>query len=174
MTTLDTAAIRERAEKATPGPWRLRENHGNSLEECNLSICGDIFILTDITGPQYDHCLHNAVFITNARIDVPTLCDEVDRLRAELAAKDALIEEAKEFVEYVASSADDPPHNGFAPSPPAWAQDSLNGNAAAQCGYCGCWLSVVRPGKSQCDWCCDGQDMSVVARAFLAKLKEQE
>ncbi len=37
--------------------------------------------------------------------------------------------------------------------PPEWAKDSFNGYTSAQCGDCGAWLSVVRPGKHQCDIC---------------------
>ncbi len=47
----------------TPGPWRIRENARHSQEECDLTICGDIWQLADINGPQYDHQLANAHLI---------------------------------------------------------------------------------------------------------------
>ena len=35
--------------------------------------------------------------------------------------------------------------------PPEWAKDCWNHDSAARCGDCGGWLTVVRPGKTQCD-----------------------
>lgn len=34
--------------------------------------------------------------------------------------------------------------------PPSWAKDPWNENEASKCDTCGCWLEIVRPGKSQC------------------------
>lgn len=45
----------------------------------------------------------------------------------------------------------------YAKEPPTWAQDSFNHNAAERCGYCGAWCTVVRPGKTQCDNCDEGE-----------------
>lgn len=50
----------------TPGPWRIRENPRNDQETCDLSICGDIWVLADITGPQYAHQYPNAVLMAAA------------------------------------------------------------------------------------------------------------
>jgi hypothetical protein len=44
----------------TKGPWRVRENPQHDPEVCDLSICGDIFVLADITGPNYAHQEANA------------------------------------------------------------------------------------------------------------------
>jgi hypothetical protein len=38
----------------------------------------------------------------------------------------------------------------FAKEPPNWARDSFNGGYGEQCGDCGAWCEVVRPGKTQC------------------------
>ena len=58
----------------------------------------------------------------------------------------------------------------YAPEPPEWALDEHN--EASTCGYCNAWLTVVRPGKSQCDCCADGQDLGAIARATLSALEE--
>lgn len=50
----------------TPGPWRIRENARHSPDECDLSICGDIWVLADINGPQYAHQEANARLIAAA------------------------------------------------------------------------------------------------------------
>lgn len=52
--------------KHTPGPWRIRENPCHSLDRCDLSICGDIFELAEINGPQYAHQEANANLIAAA------------------------------------------------------------------------------------------------------------
>jgi hypothetical protein len=53
-------------EKWTKGPWRVRVNSKDSPDECDLSICGDIFVLADLRGPQYDHQHANAHLIAAA------------------------------------------------------------------------------------------------------------
>lgn len=50
----------------TKGPWRVRENPRHNPDCCDLSICGDIFILADINGPQYSHQEANARLIAAA------------------------------------------------------------------------------------------------------------
>jgi hypothetical protein len=35
--------------------------------------------------------------------------------------------------------------------PPTFAKDPFNNDGAARCGDCGGWMTVVRPGKVQCD-----------------------
>lgn len=44
----------------TPGPWRVRVNARDDQETCDLSICGDIFVIADLNGPQYAHQHPNA------------------------------------------------------------------------------------------------------------------
>lgn len=64
------------APNTTPGPWRVRENARNTQEECDLTICGDIWQLADINGPQYSHQIANAHLIAAA----PCLYDALERL----------------------------------------------------------------------------------------------
>lgn len=54
----------------------------------------------------------------------------------------------------------------FATEPPEFAKDPWNNDDAFRCGDCGAWMTCVRPGKVQCDYC--GSD----PRAALAKLLE--
>ena len=82
LTGQDLRSIRERAARATPGPWCVAGSprdfviakHGGS-ERCsdNPVVWAD------------DDCLSgspvDAEFIAHARADVPRLADEVDRLR---------------------------------------------------------------------------------------------
>jgi hypothetical protein len=83
------AAIRERLEKATPGPWVPERTDASnvwfdSLPEMHVPIetRGTSFALGmavgATTGPR------DAVFVAAARDDVPWLLDEVDRLEHEL------------------------------------------------------------------------------------------
>lgn len=72
----ELSAIRERAEKATKGPWK-------AFVEGRDMQCGSSFIQTrdgDIellgaTEADYD-------FIANARQDIIVLLDEIEKLRA--------------------------------------------------------------------------------------------
>lgn len=50
----------------TPGPWRVREGMRNDAETCDLKICGDIFVIADLNGPQYAHQMPNATLIAAA------------------------------------------------------------------------------------------------------------
>lgn len=47
-------------EAGTPGPWRMRVNKRDDQYTCDVSICGDIFVLADLNGPQYAHQRANA------------------------------------------------------------------------------------------------------------------
>ena len=47
-------------EAGTPGPWRMRVNKRDDQDTCDVSICGDIFVLADLNGPQYAHQRANA------------------------------------------------------------------------------------------------------------------
>jgi len=58
--TINIEDIKRDREAGTGGPWRVRENARHSQDVCDVSICGDIFVLADITGPQYVHQIPNA------------------------------------------------------------------------------------------------------------------
>lgn len=62
MSAPDEAGLAEH----TPLPWRIRVGPLNNEEFCDLSICGDIFIVADINGPQYAHQAANTEFIVRA------------------------------------------------------------------------------------------------------------
>lgn len=50
----------------TPGPWCINYNHRHSLDQCDITIAGDVFLLADINGPNYAHCEANARLIAAA------------------------------------------------------------------------------------------------------------
>jgi hypothetical protein len=87
LTQEQLEAIRQRAEKATPGPWEFD----------GVFYCGEFPYYIDlITGAGDIGVRHNkddATFIAHARTDIPALLDHIAELEAELAClKDALIE----------------------------------------------------------------------------------
>ena len=61
----------------------------------------------------------------------------------------------------------EPPKGAFDKEPPSWARDEFNGDMAARCGRCGAWCSVVRPGKTQCDNCHEGENLAALFHAAL-------
>ena len=77
---LDLQAIRERAEKATAGPWHAYFDGGIAD---TFSVREDHRKLTDLIHaiPQ-DEC--DAAFIAHAREDIPALLARVDELTAVL------------------------------------------------------------------------------------------
>jgi hypothetical protein len=82
-----TDKIRERAEKATPGPWRHEDDHEGStmgfvgaqhpeyptITTRIFDVCGD-------SGQAYE----DAQFIAHARTDIPYLLAEVSSLESQL------------------------------------------------------------------------------------------
>lgn len=71
LTPEDIAAIRERAEKATAGPWETLADEGEydfwgSVKGPDYGVCHDVQI-------GYD-----ALFIANARQDIPALLAHVE------------------------------------------------------------------------------------------------
>lgn len=71
MTEQELQEIRERADKATSGPWEKNKNGnvGNGIYTLFYNYCGSI---------------HDAEFIAHAREDIPKLMDEVERLKQDL------------------------------------------------------------------------------------------
>lgn len=70
---IDVKAIRERADKATPGPWAYYER---GCREFGY----DLTLPSGIRGAYEQEA--DADFIVHAREDVPALCDRVDQLEA--------------------------------------------------------------------------------------------
>ena len=79
--TFDLAQMIADREAGTPGEWRIRINKGDDEDVCDVSICGDIFVLADLNGPQYAHQYPNARRIAR----VPLLEAEIIRLTARVA-----------------------------------------------------------------------------------------
>jgi len=133
------------------------------------------------TDPEMDAALRAALarieeLEAAARFDWEAMAS-LERREAEAEARalaaEAQVERLVESLERIANRAwseIDP--LAYAPAPPEWAKDSFNGDCTAQCGCCGSWMTVVRPGKVQCDTCSDGQDLGAIARSTLLSLKE--
>jgi hypothetical protein len=118
---VDLATLRRLADAASPGPWRagswrghcrLAHTHGPSVckydYELETAAPDDDFFgryvsgvePTTIVGSSDDGPMlnrHDAAFIAAARAAVPALCDEVERLRAELAAVEQELVVATKF-----------------------------------------------------------------------------
>ena len=86
--TYTTEQLEKMLADATPGPWRVRINKRDSKDECDLSICGDIFVLADLNGPQYEHQHPNAALIAAA----PTITAELIAARRKLEAVQGLVD----------------------------------------------------------------------------------
>ena len=77
------AEIRERAEKATKGPWH--HHITGTHDDPDYSITQTNHVTRDVwTIP---HKLDDIPFIANARQDIPDLLAEIDRLRLALELK---------------------------------------------------------------------------------------
>lgn len=85
--------LRELLAAATPGPWRVRVNPGDNAEDCDLNICGDIFQLAHINGPQYAHQHANARLIVEAVNALPALLADQDAMRERIAALEGALNE---------------------------------------------------------------------------------
>jgi len=74
MSEIDLAAIKARCDRATDGPWNVRELPLDYAEvsDRDSNTVADAWHIND------------AYFIANARTDVPALVAEVERLRAEV------------------------------------------------------------------------------------------
>lgn len=111
-------------------------------------------------------------FETNAAEHMLKAAAECTRLQEELTRLQAEVEGLRGALESIALRANGEPWpDHFAPEPPDWAQDEYG--CAASCGYCGAWMTIVRPGKHQCDNCSDGQDVGAIACALLQAAREE-
>lgn len=94
MTPEELQAIRERADKATPGPWGCHSRNGANPDSAPREATGiDYYLGWEIDGPpdadrgQFSRGF-DADFIAHARKDVPELLAEVKRLQAHIAARE--------------------------------------------------------------------------------------
>lgn len=96
MTPNEVTAARERAEKATEGPWRtyyevFRPQFSNRrvIEvQCNEKCPIVPWVGFDDSFRTKKQHLANARFIAHARTDVPALCDALDEARAEVEVRE--------------------------------------------------------------------------------------
>jgi len=95
--------IKERCERATPGPWTSLSDDGRGLRTMNIKVVGrsPMMLVAQTAigttgGKIYDNGedgrYDNAEFIAHAREDVPALVEEVDRLRLALEELIAAVE----------------------------------------------------------------------------------
>jgi hypothetical protein len=96
MTNSELAAIKARADAATPKPWHAVKDQGVFGNIFWHISTGRMFVVG--SGPYGEnggaHCLKDAVFIAHARLDVPALiADVVEQLRAMAQAYLAEIEQ---------------------------------------------------------------------------------
>jgi hypothetical protein len=95
---VDLKAIRERAEKATPGPWRAEcRSVGN--EENDPAWPPDDFLQFELHGPapvmgRGDFVGRDADFIAHARSDIPDLLEHIEGLEAHVALLKASLKQA--------------------------------------------------------------------------------
>ena len=88
MTPEELAAIRARAEAATPGPWDGVPGRCILPDDWNHRYTAHQVIEGCIYNPNAEN---DHAFIAHAREDIPALVAEVERLQAELAAARARI-----------------------------------------------------------------------------------
>jgi hypothetical protein len=65
------------------------------------------------------------------------------------------VQQLDELSDEIASVEDDllRLRQAFQKDPPSWAMWPDMGMHGDRCGDCGAWCTVVRPGKTQCDYC---------------------
>lgn len=84
LTPEEVAEIRERADKATPGLWRVLRRAINLFDVLTSSgAVASVSRWSNGTPGSESENNANAAFIAAARADVPALCDTVDALRAD-------------------------------------------------------------------------------------------
>lgn len=100
---LDVERIRAYCEKATAGPWTVPHFAKPDIRcDCQYVLCGSCMgaICTVHVGnepnegddPPTPEAKANGELIANARTDLPAAIDEIERLRAEVAASQAKLE----------------------------------------------------------------------------------
>lgn len=77
---VDVAAIRERCEAATPGPWIRDPEYASVCAPARDGECVAVCSMSD--GPPAAGWVADAEFIAHAREDIPVLLAEIERLQA--------------------------------------------------------------------------------------------
>jgi len=105
MTPEELQAIRERTERATPGPW---EERSRGLGGCEIVGFVHLGWATPVCrlSPGFVWYEGDKDFIAYARADVPALLDEIDQLCADLAGAEGERDRLREALEPFAKVAD--------------------------------------------------------------------
>jgi hypothetical protein len=104
--SVDTRAIRERADKATAGPWTASEWHGE--DDGGWCAVGPHHRYeTDDEGdwpdsPSHEKAKMDSAFVAAARTDVPLLCDALDASLLAVAARDGEIARLRGVLDEIA------------------------------------------------------------------------
>jgi hypothetical protein len=94
MTSENLQAIRERANKATAGPWIISHGDDETADEIYIWLR-----IGEVSRSVAEGLLAiNSRFIAHAREDVPTLCDEVERLTTENTYHELQLDRAREEI----------------------------------------------------------------------------
>ena len=85
MTDSELQAIRERAARATPGPWRTSTLKSYVIPpwgyKYKVAQLGGSEELPGVIARSDEYLPHDTDFVAHARQDIPALLAEVDRLR---------------------------------------------------------------------------------------------
>ncbi len=90
---MDLKAIKERAEKATPGPWEWLSYGDGFIQLQGQTECSEmnpviVPYICDTCASRKAKCLSGSdedrTFIAHAREDIPALLAEVERLQMEI------------------------------------------------------------------------------------------
>ena len=101
MDAAQIAAMIADREAGTPGPWRVKVNSRDDQVTCDLTICGDIFQMADLNGPQYAHQHPNArrmARVPDMEAAIIAQATELERLRAERDALRKVITEGRRAI----------------------------------------------------------------------------
>lgn len=98
--------IRERCDKATPGPWLRRQYYrpGEVVAEILGRYHGVLLIVAPTHGVTNDDDVHNGDFIAHARTDIPHLLARLDAVTGERDAYRARVGRLERLLDEVNNS----------------------------------------------------------------------